>query len=125
VQDFFAAVTAGELPDALLTSDMRAWTTTQGSMDKAAYQRLVRLLAKISARPLVFTIDSVTAEEERIVAEAHSEGTLVNGEEYKNTYVFVFRIRDGRIASLAEHFNALIAQDKMVPLVRAIARQES
>lgn len=119
VHDFFAAVTAGELPDSLTTADMRGWTTTQGSMGKAEYQRLIRLLAQISARPLTFTIDSITAQEDRAVAEVRSEGTLINGEEYRNTYVFVFRIRDGRIASVAEHFNALIVQQKMMPLVRA------
>ena len=31
-QAYFAAVTAGDLPDSLLTSDMTAWTTTQGVM---------------------------------------------------------------------------------------------
>ncbi len=118
VRDFFDAVTAGELPDALLTADMKAWTTTQGSMDKAAYQQVIRVLAKISAKPLQFTIDSVTAEEDRVVAELHSQGTLINGEDYQNTYVFVFRVRDGLIASVAEHFNALIVQEKMMPLVR-------
>ncbi len=121
VYDFFAAVTAGELPDSLLTPDMKGWTTTQGSMDRTAYQHVITLLAKISARPLVFTVDSITAEEDRAVVEVHSEGTLVNGEEYQNTYVFVFRIRDGRIASVAEHFNALIVQEKMMPLVQAMA----
>jgi NADPH:quinone reductase-like Zn-dependent oxidoreductase/ketosteroid isomerase-like protein len=122
VRDFFAAVTAGDLPDSLLTPDMKGWTTTQGSMEKTQYQRLIRLLAKISARPLTFTIDSITAEQDRVVAEVRSLGILINGEEYRNTYVFVFRIRDGRIASVAEHFNALIVQEKMVPLVRAIAK---
>ena len=55
-----------------------------------------------------------------MVAEVHSEGTLVNGEDYRNTYVFVFRVRDGRIASVAEHFNALIVQEKLIPLVQMI-----
>jgi ketosteroid isomerase-like protein len=123
VHDFFAAVTAGDLPDSLLTPDMRGWTTTQGTMGKEEYRRLIRLLAKISARPLTFTIDSITAEEDRAVAEVRSEGTLVNGEEYRNTYVFVFRMRDRRIASVAEHFNALIVQEKMVPLVRTLLKE--
>jgi ketosteroid isomerase-like protein len=120
VQDFFAAVTAGELPDELLTLDMKAWTTTQGSMDKAAYQRVIKLLAQMSARPLNFTIDSITAEEDRAVAEVHSEGTLINSAEYRNTYVFVFRARDGKIATVAEHFNALIVEEKMMPLVHML-----
>src|SRR5439155_6803259 len=99
VRDFFAAVTAGELPDALLTSDMAGWTTMQGRLSKEAYQEVIRLLAKMTARPLAFTIDSITAEDDRAVAEVHSEGKLINGQDYANTYVFVFRIRDGRIAS--------------------------
>lgn len=118
VHAYFAAVTAGELPDDLLTEDMTAWTTTQGTMSKAAYQEVIRLLAHISAVPLRFTVDAITAEEDRAVAEARSEGVLINGEPYANTYVFAFRIRDGRIASIAEHFNALIVQEKMIPLVR-------
>jgi uncharacterized protein len=121
VQDFFAAVTAGDLPDSLLTADMSGWTTTQGSMGKADYQRLIRLLAKMSAEPLAFTIDSITCEEDRAVAEVRSAGVLIDGEPYSNTYVFVFRVQGDRIASVAEHFNALIVQEKMIPLMKAIA----
>jgi ketosteroid isomerase-like protein len=119
VHAFFSAVAAGELPDALLTEDMTAWTTMQGRMDKAAYQQVIRILARISREPLTFTIDSITAEDDRIAAELHSQGVLINGEPYANTYVFVFRVRDGRIASVAEHFNALVVQEKMMPLVQA------
>ena len=54
-------------------------------------------------------------------AEARSEGVLINGEAYAQTYVFVLRIRDGRIAAIAEHYNALISEEKLVPLM---ARQE-
>jgi ketosteroid isomerase-like protein len=121
VQDFFAAVAAGELPDGLLTPDMTAWTTTQGAMTKAAYQNAIRLLARMCAQPLAFTIDAITSEDDRTVAELRSTGTLVNGEPYANTYVFVFRLRDGRITSVAEHYNALIVQEKMIPLMRALA----
>jgi ketosteroid isomerase-like protein len=123
VHDFFAAVAAGDLPDSLLTPDMTAWTTTQGRMEKAAYQHVIRLLGRMSAAPLTFTIDSITAEDDRVAAELHSEGTLINGEPYENTYVFVFRVRDGRIASVAEHFNALIVQEKMIPLVKTLTSE--
>jgi ketosteroid isomerase-like protein len=121
VRAFFDAVTAGELPDTMLTDDMSAWTTTQGSMSKQAYQGVIRILRKISRVPLTFVIDAVTAEEDRICAELHSHGVLINGEPYENTYFFAFRVRDGRIAHVSEHFNALIVQDKMMPLVTAAA----
>ena len=89
----------------------------QGRMSKDAYQQVIRLLAKMTAGPLDFIIDSITVEDDRAVAEVHSEGALINGENYANTYVFVFRIRDGKIASVAEHFNALIVQEKLIPLM--------
>jgi ketosteroid isomerase-like protein len=122
VQDFFDAVTAGELPDELLAPDMQAWTTTQGGMDKAAYQRVIKLLAKMCAHPLKFTIDSITTQDDRAVAEVHSAGTLIDGTEYQNTYVFVFQVRGGKIAAVAEHFNALIVEEKMMPLVRMLRK---
>jgi uncharacterized protein len=119
VRAFFAAVAAGDLPDDLLTPDMIGWTTTQGEMSKAAYQQVIRLLARITAGPLTFVIDAITAEDDRAVAEVRSRGTLIDGSDYANTYVFAFRLRQGRIARVAEHFNALIVQDKMMPVVRA------
>ena len=97
VHEFFAAVTAGDLPDDMLTSDMTGWITTGGTMDKQSYQGVIRLLAQMCATPIAFTIDSITAEDDRAVAEAHSECVLVNGEPYNNTYVYVFRFSEGRM----------------------------
>jgi len=120
---FFDAVRAGELPDDMLTDDMTAWITTSGPVDKNTYQYSIRLLAAMCAAPLSFAINSLTSDEDRVVAEVESVGTLINGEQYTNTYVFVFRVRDGRIASVAEHYNQLLAREKLTPLVeRAAAR---
>ena len=122
-RDYCAAVTRGDLPDELLTPDMTAWITAGTVMDKAGYQQAVRLLAEMLAEPLVFTIQSLTADEDRVVIEATSRGTLINGERYEQTYVFVIRVRDGRIASVAEHYNALVAKEKLVPLMAAAAER--
>lgn len=119
VRDFFAALSSGNLPDELLTPDMTAWTTTSGTSDKARYQGSVKLLGSVFNDGLTYTVQSLTAEEDRVAAEVQSHGTLVNGEVFQNTYVFVFRIRDGRIASAAEHFNPDIVREKIVPLIQA------
>ena len=118
---YFAAVEAGELPDSLLTADMTAWTTTQGTMGKGEYQHAIRLLAQLCSRPITFTVDAITAEDDRVVAEARSQAVLIDGSGYANTYVFALRIRDGRIAHIAEHFNALIVQEKLLPLMPLIS----
>ncbi|MGH3297454.1 MAG: nuclear transport factor 2 family protein [Trebonia sp.] len=117
---YLAAVTAGDLPDSLLTDDMTAWLTTQGPVSKAAYQGAIRLFARMAQSPIRFTVDAMTAQDDRVVIEAHSQATLINGEEYGNTYVFSLRVRDGRIAWIAEHFNALIAQEKLLPLAASL-----
>lgn len=114
---YFEAVTAGELRDEQVTPDMTAWITTGGTIDKATYQHMIRLLKVMCATPLVFTIQALTADEDRVVAEATSVGTLISGEEYRQTYVFLIRIRDGRIAAVAEHYNALISEEKLMPLM--------
>lgn len=120
VRAFFGALSKGELPDELLTDDMTGWSTTQGKMGRSAYQDVVGLLGQMVAEPLTFTIDAITAEGNRAIAEARSAGRLVDGTAYANTYVFAFRFREGRICSVAEHFNALVVQETMIPLLRKL-----
>ena len=117
---YLSAVTAGDLPDSLLTDDMTAWLTTQGPISKAAYQGAIRLLARMCQSPIRFTVDAITAEDDRVVIEAHSQATLIDGQEYANTYVFSLRVRNGRIAWIAEHYNPLIAQEKLYPLAASL-----
>jgi ketosteroid isomerase-like protein len=119
---YLAAVTAGDLPDSLLTEDMTAWLTTQGPVSKSAYQGAIRLLAKMCQSPIQFTVDALTAEDDRVVIEAHSQATLINGEQYANTYVFSLRVRDGRIAWIAEHYNVFVAQEKLFPLAASLRK---
>jgi hypothetical protein len=117
---YLAAVTAGDLPDGLLTDDMTAWLTTQGTIPKSAYQNAIRLLARMCQSPIRFTVSAITAEDDRVVVEAQSQATLIDGQAYANTYVFSLRVRDGRIAWIAEHFNPLIAQERLYPLAASL-----
>jgi uncharacterized protein len=119
VRDFFAAIAGGNLPDDLLTPDMSFWTVNSGSSDKARFQGAMKLLASIFGGTLVYTIDALTAEEDRVVAEVRSHGTLPDGEPFRNEHVFIFRIREGRIASVAEYMNQFIVREKIVPLLQA------
>jgi uncharacterized protein len=121
IREFFACSAAGVLPDEILCEDMTAWTTTQGQMDRAAYQHIVTYLPKMTRDPIQFFIDAITCEDDRGVAEVHSQATLIDGSDYQNTYVFTFRFREGRITHVSEHFNALIVSEKLVPLMKAIS----
>ena len=116
---FFAALSSGNIPDDLLTADMTVWTTTSGTSTKVRYQAGIRILASIFSGGISYTVDSLTAEHDRVAAEVQGRGTLINGETYHNVYVYILRIRDGRIASVAEHFNPDPIRERIGPLMQA------
>jgi ketosteroid isomerase-like protein len=116
---FFAALSSGNLPDDLLTADMIVWTTTSGATEKARYQAGIGLLASVFSGGIAYTVDSLTAEGDRVAAEVQGRGTLTNGETYHNIYAYILRIRDGRVASVAEHFNPEPIRQKIAPLLQA------
>lgn len=125
VRDFFAALSSGSLPSEMLCPDMTAWTTTSGVMDKMKFQGGVKLLGAIFGGSLRYSIDSLTAEDDRVAAEVQSCGTLIDGKDFNNVHVFVFRIHDGRIAEVAEHMNPFIVREKLVPLMQAALAKSS
>ena len=120
VRDFFRALASGSLSEDLLTGDMTAWTLTGGESDKAKVQGGVNLLATIFGGTLSYHIDAITAEQDRAVAEARSTGTLVNGEAFTNSHVFCFRIRDGRIAHVAEYMDPRVVNAQLLPLMKTV-----
>jgi ketosteroid isomerase-like protein len=122
-REFFAHLSRGELPDELFTEDATVWTNSSGASTKASYQRGVKLLQSMFPAGLVYHVDSLTAEDDRVAAEVQGQGTLASGGDYRNTYVFIFRVRDGRIAAIAEHTNAVVVREKILPLLQAAAKQ--
>lgn len=121
IQHFFAALSSGDLPEDLLADDVTIWTTTSGFVNpaKAKYQGGVKLLQSLFPGRLRYRVVSLTAEDDRVAAEVQAHGTLTSGAVYENSYMYIFRIRDLRIASFAEHFNPLIVQEKISPLLIA------
>jgi ketosteroid isomerase-like protein len=121
IQHFFAALSSGDLSDDLLADDVTIWTTTSGFVNpaKARYQGGVKLLQSLFPGGLGYRVVSLTAEEDRVAAEVRAHGTLTSGTVYENSYMYIFRIRDMRIVSFAEHFNPLIVQEKISPLLTA------
>lgn len=125
VLDFFAALSAGDLPESLLTEDMTAWTVTSGDTDKARFQGGVRMLASVFGGTLIYHIDAITAEDDRVVVECKSSGTLINGEPFDNVHVFSFRVRDGRIAHVGEFMNPQTVQEQILPIMREMMASSS
>jgi hypothetical protein len=120
VRDFLAALGGGALTDDLITADFEGWTVLSGPVERATYKKAFGIFATIFANggPKI-TIHSLTAEEDRVVAEFTSEGTLVNGDLYHNEYLFLFRVRDGRIAYVGEYFDPAVVREKIAPAMAA------
>ncbi len=119
VREFFTAISSGNVPDELLTADMTFWSVNSGTADKARFQGAMKVLASIFGGSMVYHLDSLTAEDDRVVAEVRSHGTLITDEPFQNTHIFLFRIRDGRVASVAEYMNQFAVREKIAPLMQA------
>ena len=116
-RDFFTAFFAGEMDESFLTEDMSAWTTL-GPLERSPYVASVKQVISLFQGPnakFQYWIDAITAEDDRAVVEVHSQGNFEDGEPYAMTYVFVLRIRDGKVASVAEHFNPIPVMEQMFP----------
>lgn len=122
-RDFFIAIAQGELPDDLVTADMTGWTTTTPVLSKAQFRAGVGMLGTIFAKTLVYHIDALTAEDDRVVAEVHSTGTLPGDQPFANTHVFILRIRDGKIAHMAEHMNPYVVAAGIGPHMKTLMEQ--
>lgn len=115
---FFAAVAAGELPNDLVTDDLRAWTLSSGATDRDRFAGGIKLLAAAVDGDLVYDIRSLTAEEDRIVAEVTSDWPLINGERARNHHIFLFRVRGGKIAAVDEYMDPSVPREVIGPLLQ-------
>jgi ketosteroid isomerase-like protein len=121
---FLNGITTGELPDELFTDDFDVWVTVAESVSAPAYLESARALHTLFTDGPNFTIDAFTAEDDRVVAEVRGEGDLISGDSFEMRYAFIFRIRDDRIASLAEHMHPDPSREKIAPLFAAIRAGE-
>jgi ketosteroid isomerase-like protein len=58
--------------------------------------------------------DAIIAEDDRVVVLARGEVKTVRGEDYNNSYCFVLRMRDGKIAELREYMDTALAEARIV-----------
>ena len=123
IEAFFAALGKGDDLGPYITADMTAWIVSSGDTDRAKFLQGVKFLAQIFNGSLTYHIDALTSEEDRVAAEVTSTGILSNGEDFRNDHVFLFRLRDGKVAWMGEFMNQLVVNEKIVPLLQAAMTQ--
>ncbi len=122
-REFFVAIGRGEITENLVTPDFRAWIMTSGDVDLPRFAGGIKALAAAVAGDLVYEIDSLTAEDDRVVAEVHSDWELVNGQRAQNRHVFLFTLREGRVASMAEYMDPSVPREILGPLIQQLMAQ--
>jgi ketosteroid isomerase-like protein len=125
VRSFFAALDRGTFSDDMFSDGVTFWTMTSGFSDKARFLGGVKMLQSLFPAGLRYTIETLTAEEDRAIVEATSQGVLVDGDSFQNLHVFTFRFAGGRIGAVKEYMNPDPVRAKLMPLMQAAMAKKS
>jgi ketosteroid isomerase-like protein len=92
-----------------------SWSGTWGPK-KVVVQNLLReALGSQLAGPVRQERDFVLADEDRVIVQSRGFGTTKSGEAYRNTYCFVFRVRNGRLTEVIEHCDTSLVDRVLTP----------
>lgn len=117
VRKFFTHLSNGDI-DALMSlydDAFTCWTAGSlpfsGTHPRAVIPDMVSGVTGVFPDGLKFTVHSLTAEEDRVSAEAESLGKHVSGQIYNQRYHYLFVIRDGKIHQIKEYFDTMHANE--------------
>ncbi|ROZ52918.1 nuclear transport factor 2 family protein [Rhodococcus sp. WS1] len=88
-----------------------------GTLSREQHLAFVRAIPKMFVTGLNFEILSMTAEGDRVACESRVTCTLVNGLEYNNEYLHLFRFRDGKICRTNEFMDTQLAETALLPII--------
>ncbi len=117
VIDFYDAVTRCDLEkmNALLADDVKyqlpfdpAYSPSAGTMDKKTFLAVIPSFFRMMKNGLKITFKGMTAEGDRVAAEAESYGETDKGT-YQNRYHFLIELRDGKITRCCEYLDSAYA----------------
>ena len=103
VQAFFTAMNNGDVETIVnaYADDGYVWTMGQtlisGKYSKQQIQDAAGGIFEAFPEGLLFTIDGMVAEGEKVAVEAHSSGQHVSGQVYENQYHFLFTFEKGKL----------------------------
>lgn len=105
IRRFFAEMPKGKLDPDMFTEDLTVITSSGSEpVSGAFYLGGIAVLQSLFPEGLHYTVEAVIAEGDRVAAEVRSRGTMADGEVFGTRYAFLFTLRDGRIARIAEFY---------------------
>lgn len=116
---FITNIGQGGVDRRFYADDLTAWSPLMGTITLDEYLPKLEIVSKVWSRPLQVTIDTITAQENRVVIQARSSGQLFNGREYANTYLFLVEFdADSRIRHVREYFDPDPVRTILQPAVK-------
>ena len=105
----------------LYADDFTLWTAGtlpfSGTFTKTQALQAMGQILGLFPDGLRFTINAMTAEDERVAVEAESHGRHVSGKTYHNQYHFLLLIHDGKIRALKEYMDTMHASQVLAGAV--------
>ena len=123
VLSFFENVSAGKVDAALaLMADTATWWVAgkpdkfvlAGTKTKTQFAELLQGIGTAMPKGLRVTPKGLTAEGDRVAAEAESYGETATGKIYNNLYHFLFEVRDSKIQAVREYLDTMHAKEVLV-----------
>lgn len=115
---FLLNIGRGGIDPCFYADTLTAWSPLMGTITLEEYKSKLKAVSEVWERPLEVTIDTVTAQDDRIVLQARSNGRLYDGREYANTYLFLVEFNEeDRIRHVREYFNPDPVRDILQPAV--------
>ncbi len=98
---------------AMLTDDATWWVAgtmpISGTYSKAQFEQLLSGVLDTCTGPIRIDPRTWTIDADRVALEAESFVDTRNGRRYNNHYHFLFRVRDGKVASVREYLDTMHA----------------
>jgi len=124
VQDVFDRVAAGDVPalTAAMSDDVR-WVFPGTWTWSGKHQVVDGLLRPLMTQFASYRLDGrvLLAAGDRVAVRAQAEARTVRGQDYPQLYLFLMRVRDGRITEIVEHCDTALVERVLTPLVPPVA----
>lgn len=118
VRGFMDLLSKGEVDEAFTRlADDADWFSLSSRQfnPKAQIQAMIHhVYANMLRAPIVQTIISMTAEDDRVAVQSEGRSETTSGVRYDNLYHFLFQIRDDKICRLWEYTDTKLSHDVLV-----------
>ncbi|WP_413992483.1 nuclear transport factor 2 family protein [Labrys okinawensis] len=98
-------------PDATWTIVGRSQVARTFPTREAFLSQVISPFGQRMARPLVPTVRSLVADGDQVVIHFDGEGVAHDGQPYRNSYAWFFRMRDGRVTEATAFFDSIAFDD--------------